>query len=65
MMKTYNTKIYMDRENFTHKVTYWRRKNVYVKRIYNPKGEYCSSAEYTKEQIKTKLSGMKLIATIK
>lgn len=52
-------RLYTDNQNFLHTVFYDRSKRKYIKLIHNPKGQFCSSAEYTREQINNQVAGMK------
>ena len=50
--------IYIDNQEFVHTVYYRRETKNYVKLIHNPEGKFCSSAEYTKEEMINQVQGI-------
>lgn len=56
---------YITEDGFKHTVFYDRSKGKYIKIIHNSNGDYCSSAEYTKEQILNQIVGIKKLTQTK
>lgn len=50
--------IYVDNQGFRHTVFYNRFSKDYTKIIHNPKGEFCSSCNYSKEEVLNQVKGM-------
>lgn len=52
------TGLYTDSQGFIHTVFYDRSKKLYCMLIHNSKGQYCSSADYNKQDILTQIDGL-------
>ena len=51
--------IYVDNQGFRHTVFYNRFGKDYTKLIHNSKGEFCSSCNYSKEEVLNEVQGMR------